>query len=175
MAEEIRNGSQETNSNEDNWEKLVGDMLRLYRDMSGLWIDAVEVLMRSPEFLSMLMGIVGSNGKAGPPGAHKETGSMASGENMKVAVEIASKRRAQVTLDLRPTSTQAILHVHTLHAADPVIPPLPDVSFRLVGDLAVPILQLNIPEKQPAATYTGVVVDHKTNEARGTLCVRVLP
>ncbi|UCE63153.1 MAG: hypothetical protein JSU59_09815 [Nitrospirota bacterium] len=174
VAEELSNGSHPDNSKEDDWEKLVGDMLRLYRDLSGFWIDAVEALMRSPEFLSTVTNVLGRNGQAKSGSAHQEPNPGANGENMKVAVEIASQKRAQVTLDLRPHLMQAALQVHTLHAPDPHIPPLTDVSFRIDGDLNVPVLTLTIPEEQPAATYTGVVVDQKTNEARGTISVRLL-
>ena len=175
VAEEMRNGSHSGISNGDDWEKVVGNMLRLYRDMSGFWIDAVEVIMRSPEFLSNFMGIIGSNGNGNSPKTEKEPNQSVNGKNMKVAVEIVSKRRAQVTLDLRPHPFQGVLHVHTLHASDPHIPPLTNVAFRMDSDVTVPVLALNIPEEQPAATYTGVVVEEKTNEARGTICVRLLP
>ena len=175
VAEEIRNGSHPGHSNEEDWEKLVGNMLRLYRDMSGFWIDAVEVIMRSPDFLSNFMGVIGSNGHAESPRTEKNANQTVNGKNMKVAVEIVSKRRAQVTLDLRPHPVQGILHVHSLHAPDPHIPPLTNVAFRIDSDVPGPVLALNIPDEQPAATYTGVVVEQKTNEARGTICVRLLP
>ena len=175
VAEELTNGSHSAKSKDNDWEKMVDNMLRLYRDMSGFWIDAIEVLMRSPEFLSTVVGVFGSNVKAKFQNDQEDLNPAVNGENVKVAVEITSKKPAQVTLDIRPHPIQSILHVHSLHAHDPKIPPLTDVSFRADGNLAGPVLALSIPDHQPAATYTGVVVDQKTNEARGTICVRLLP
>jgi len=36
-------------------------------------------------------------------------------------------------------------------------------------------LQVEIPDTQAPATYTGVVADSTTNEPCGTICLRILP
>ena len=64
--------------------------------------------------------------------------------------------------------------VHALHAGDPALPPLTGVRFGTDEDGGAAVLQLDIADTQPAATYTGVVVDAATNQPRGTLSVRLL-
>jgi hypothetical protein len=174
-GEKFRNGAHEEDSKEDTLQWLLTSMVRLNRDMAGLWIDAIETFVGNPDFLSGLMGAARSNGVAPSSNAPEEPGPSANGGSARVAVEIESKRRTQVTLDLRPSPTQDVPHVHALNAPpDFGAPPLTDVSFRWDRESAIPVVQLKIPDKQPAALYTGVVLDPKTNEVRGTLCVRVL-
>jgi hypothetical protein len=36
-------------------------------------------------------------------------------------------------------------------------------------------LRIDVPDTQPAGTYTGVVVDSASNEPRGVVSVRLLP
>jgi hypothetical protein len=91
------------------------------------------------------------------------------------AIEVASARRTQVTLDLHPRPGRFALRVHALHAADASIPPLTGVSFDIDPVRAKPMLRVDVPENQPVATYTGAVVDSASNEPRGTLSVRLLP
>lgn len=175
VAEGIHNGSPEKNSKEDNVQWLLTSMLRLNRDIAGFWIDAIEAFVQNPEFLSGLMGAargIGMTPSSNPP---EEPGPSANGASGVVAIEVESSRKTQVTLDLRPGPNQGVPHVHALNAPpDLGIPPLTDVSFRWDRESAIPVVQLKIPDSQPAALYTGVVVDPKTNEARGTLCVRIL-
>ncbi len=174
VAEGIHNGSYEKNSKEENVQWLLKSMLRLNRDIAGFWIDAIEAFVKNPDFLSDLMGKA-SNGVAQSSSTPEEPGKSANGVNGTIAIEVDSRRKTQVILDLRPSISKDVPHVHALNAPpDLRIPPLTDVSFRWDRESAIPIVQLKIPDSQPAALYTGVVVDPKTNEARGTLCVRVL-
>ncbi|WNM58612.1 hypothetical protein [Candidatus Nitrospira allomarina] len=175
VAEGIHNGSSEEDSKEGNVHWLLSSMLRLNRDMAGFWIDAIEAFVQNPEFLLGLMGAARSNGVTSSSNNTREPGSSANGASARVAVEIESRRRTQVTVDLRPSPSQNVPHVHALNAPPNLgIPPLTEVSFRWDRESATPIVQLKIPDKQPTALYTGVVLDPKTNEVRGTLCVRIL-
>ena len=173
-AQWIRNTSHEQDGSKGgNTEELLENVLRLYKDMTGIWVDALSVIVRSPGFLSWLTGTERGNRAEPSQNEHGEP-SPANGTATKIAIEILSVRRAQVTLDLGGTHTHYPPLVHALYASDPSIPPLTGISFRLERKSMVPILQLKIPAKQPAGMYTGVVVDRQTNDPRGTLCVRVL-
>lgn len=166
-----KGGSKE--GKEGKGEEAVDGILRLYKDMNDLWVDAVGVILRSPPFLSWLNGTEQRN-SAAAPSREKEPGSV-NGADGALAIEIVSKRRTQVTLDLRPYPRRYTPLVRALHAPNPKIPPLTKIAFRLDKKTRDPILQLKIPGHQPAALYTGVVIDGHTHEPRGTLCVRVLP
>jgi hypothetical protein len=172
-AARIRGASQPESSKPGGREEMLETMLRFYKDMADLWIDGVGGIVRSPAFTSWFNGAVQRNGASAPP--PQEAGS-GDGEGTKgtLVVEVLSKRRAQVTLNLRPHPGRNVPLVHALHASDPAVPPLTGISFRRDPKSAVPVLQLKISNKQPPGMYTGVVVDRETNEPQGTLCVRVL-
>jgi hypothetical protein len=146
---------------------LVGRALNVYKDLGALCFDAVEALARSPALLSGLS-----------PALQRETeiahGADASPDEV-YAVELHSSHRTQVTLKLARTSRTSLPHVHALHAPDPTIPPLTNVRFLLESPSNVAMLQVDIPDRQPPATYTGVVVDRKTNQPCGTVCIRLIP
>lgn len=143
---------------------LIERVLHLYKDMGTLCFDAVETLARSPALRSGIS-------RAWQGTAESES---APDSDTGFAIEVASTRRTQVTLDLRRRPGRFIPLVHALHAADPTIPPLTGVRFKMEPASPAPMLQVEIPDTQLPATYTGVVVDSTTNEPRGTLCVRLL-
>ena len=141
---------------------LVSRLMGLTKDMGSLCFDSLEMALRSPLSLAGR----GGGGQQGepPPPAFAES---------KLSIEIASARRAQVTLDLPPRPPYTPL-VHALHAANPAFPPLAAVRFELRPGSATPVLVVEIPDGQPPSTYTGVVVEQETNEPVGTLVIRVL-
>jgi hypothetical protein len=173
-AEWIRNTAQEQGSKGGNTEELLEGVLRLYKDMTDIWIDAVAIIVRSPAFLTWLTGAEERTNGSGPPQKEHEQPIPADGAATKLTIEILSAKRAQVTLNLGRTPTRYTPLVHALYASDPSIPPLTGISFRLERKSMVPILRLKIPAKQPAGTYTGVIVDGQTNEPKGTLYIHVL-
>ena len=146
--------------------ELIDRVVHLYKDLGALCFDAVETLARNPVLRAGVARL--APGAAPAPAAHAEA--VAGGG---FALDIRCSRRTQVTLDLRQRG--GVLLVHALHAADPAIPPLGGVRIEPAGPAGQPLLQLHIADTQPAATYTGVVVDGASNEPRGTLVVRVLP
>jgi len=172
-AERFREALQKGCSKEGKGEEAIDGLLRLYKDMNDLWIDAVGVILRSPPLLSWFNGTEQRNGAAAPSRG-KVPGSI-NGAEGGLAIEIVSKRRTQVTLDLRPHPQRYIPLLYALHAPNPRIPPLTEMAFRLDKKTKGPILQIKIPDRQPAALYTGVVIDKHTHEPRGMLSVRVLP
>ena len=174
VAETMQNAFPQNSPYEENWEKVVGDIMRLSRDMSGLWIDAIDLLMEGPEFFSKLTRPKQTDHEGVQPNKTPDSNIPMNGANRKLAIEIACKRRTRVILDIRRSPDQAVLHIHALHPPDPTIPPLTNISFLREGDSGIPVLRLNIPEKQPAGIYTGAVVDQKSNEALGTVCVSIL-
>jgi hypothetical protein len=142
---------------------LVSRLLGVTRDMGSLWLDSLEIALRSPRLLAGLAG--------GEP-RHADGAGPAAGAE--ISVEIASARRTQVTLSLPPGKCQGAPQVHALHAANPAFPPLAGVSFQPGAGSRGPVLVVEIPDAQPPSTYTGVVVEQDTNEPVGTLVVRVL-
>jgi hypothetical protein len=168
LAQRLRHAADATTSKEaGDFGPLFGRVLHLYKDMGALCYDALEALAR------------GSVLRSGLPrtwsGKTDVEQAPAASSGAVYAIEITSPWRTQVSLELRQGPQHSIPLVHALHAPDPAIPPLTNVRFSLEPATRAPMLEVNIPNTQRPATYTGVVVDSGTNEPCGTLCVRLVP
>ena len=162
--------------------ELLDRVVHLYKDLGALCFDAIETVARNPVLRAGVARLAAGAAAVAPAartgadaGAEAEPGADAKATGSGFAVDICCSRRVQVTLDLRLRRDQGAPLVHALHAGDPGVPPLTGVHLQSGTPHAGPLLQLTIADTQPAATYTGVVVDSASNEPRGTLVVRVLP
>ncbi|MDD5033122.1 MAG: hypothetical protein PHE55_00055 [Methylococcaceae bacterium] len=143
---------------------LISRLLGLTKDMGTLWFDSMEMVLKTPR---LLRGLAGGEEQG-------EVGIASNLAETHISIEIASSKRAQVSLNLPSRPQRYIPLVHALYATNPAFPPLTGISFRHCTGSPHPILQVEIPDHQPASTYTGVVADGETNEPVGTLVVRVL-
>ena len=91
-----------------------------------------------------------------------------------MGVDVDTRRAAKAWADVQPATKHFIPLVRALHAADPNIPPLTGIRFIPHPSGKGVMLRIKVPTEQPAATYSGVVVDSETNEPRGTVCVRIV-
>ncbi len=89
------------------------------------------------------------------------------------SIEMASKRRVEVTLDLKPEAGGALLRAHDLRARDPEIPRIRGISVTASAPDRRVLLRIDVPDDQPPGTYTGVIVEDASNLPRGTLAVRI--
>ena len=156
-------------------QELLDRVVHLYKDMGALCVDAVDTLVHHPVLRSGLARMTpgAATTPAGAPAVAQAAERQAPASSS-FALDIRCKRRTQVTLDLPQRAGTFRPHVHALHAGDPAAAPLTGVHFRVDEHGGGAILQLDIGDTQPAATYTGVVVDAATNQPRGTLSVRLL-
>jgi hypothetical protein len=60
-----------------------------------------------------------------------------------------------------------------LYASDRSLLPLDKLHF-VVKEGTRPVLVVEVPDDQPLGTYTGAIVDEKTHEPGGSVCVRIL-
>ena len=147
---------------------LLERALNVYKDMGALALTAAEALARSPVLQSGLSRAWPGNGGS-EPRAGVGRGVHDSQLNSFPAA------RPMSTLDLRPTLGTAVPLVHALHAVNPAYPPLTGAHFTFEPNASAPVLHIAVPDAQPAATYSGVIVDGGTNQPCGTLSVRILP
>jgi hypothetical protein len=91
-----------------------------------------------------------------------------------VSVDVESKRRTEVTLELKPLSWTANLDVHDLRSARINAQRLRGIKAICLPDERRIVFRVRIPDRQPAGTYSGLVVDRSTNLPRGTLSVRIV-
>ena len=89
-----------------------------------------------------------------------------------LAIDLASKKRAEVTLDLKPGAPTA-LSAHELRAADPNLPRIGPVVIEMQPDQQRVVVRICVPDTQPAAIYNALILDDATNLPRGTLTVRI--
>jgi hypothetical protein len=90
------------------------------------------------------------------------------------SLDIQSKRRTEITLDLKPKSWTTVLDVHDLRSAGAGAHRLVGITATCLPDERRVVFRIRIPDRQPAGTYSGIVVDRSSNLPRGTLSVRVL-
>ena len=168
-ARELRQSSPQAQDGSDDFAKFVEQAQRLYQDVGTLCFDALETLVHSPALLRRVARAVQMYPDTEPSGAEATDPSGFAG---RCAVEIQSRHRTRVDLQLDPGAQFRPLRVHALHAPLPGAPPLTALSFR--GEPSgVPLLAVSIPDHQPAGLYSGLVVDAETNEPAGTLTVHI--
>ncbi len=90
-----------------------------------------------------------------------------------VTLDIVSKRRLEVTVELKPGSAQASLEAHDLR-------PAALDQARISGVVIEPdpatgrvVVRLEVPDDMAQGTYTGLVVDGATNLPQGAITVRI--
>ena len=103
--------------------------------------------------------------------AGSQTGSGPSAPD--VALEVKSKRRAEVKFHLRPGMSRFNPSVPPLHSADRKKPALEDVRFEF-RDNSRPVLVVNIPDDHPHGVYTARSSIPKRTSLAGFISVRVL-
>jgi hypothetical protein len=93
------------------------------------------------------------------------------GAGTALAVEVASRLPAEVSLDLNAGVEGRVLGVHDLRAPDPDLPPITPVELaRTSGGWRVSV---RVGPAQPPARYSGVVFDRESGDVCGTLSVHV--
>jgi hypothetical protein len=160
---------------EDDIRGLVERLVRYYGDLGALWGDLLNSLATNPDFLDTLLRPWQPHAAPSTVNRGADDGTLSTSTRGPIAVgiEIISSCPTQVILDLHPQSEKLPLGTHGLSAVDPKKPPLTDIAFEPGFDHGAIRLRVRVPDGQPPDTYTGVIVDKRTNQPRGTLSVRV--
>lgn len=144
--------------------------LHLTQDAGGLVLDFVEQIARNPALLSALSRGKQSQGPVEPDGA---TQTSSGGHAQLMGVEIVTRRPAQAWAEMHPSATPFTPQTDALRSADGQAPPLAGIQFMPHPSGKGLMLRIEIPDDQPAGTYSGVVLDVDNHEPRGTVCVRI--
>jgi hypothetical protein len=153
-----------TRATNDNLQDVLERMLRFQAEMLPLWIETLATLVKVDP---------ARNGHASVPDAWLHPNGGHKAETMAVSIEVVSLRPVQVSVELQPNSEAKSLVSLGLSSIDSSKRVLTDVSFvpdEVPGRVK---LRLRIPESQPPGTYSGVVVNRDSGEARGTLSIRI--
>jgi hypothetical protein len=94
--------------------------------------------------------------------------------NGRVSVDVESNRRTEVTVDLKPRSWGSKLAVHDLRSTKASAPCLTGIKARAFPSEQRIVIRVRIPDRHPAGTYHGLIVDRGANLPRGAITVRIL-
>lgn len=164
IAGQINRGPYDSRGIGDDILDIVERIYRYSRNLLPSWLDLAGSIVNAPELLRDLPHL----------GKRKlEARSNGTPADSPIAIEMLTNRPTRITLDLRPQSDRLSLGVHGLYAIDAAKPPLTDINFVPASANDGAALRIRVPEGQPPATYSGVVIDLDSEEPRGTLSVRI--
>lgn len=88
-------------------------------------------------------------------------------------IDVRSRRRVEVSVDLRPGEWRRALVAHDLRAADPSVPRIAGPRIETPAKERRVVVRLLVPDRQPPGVYSGLIIDGKTNLPCGTLALRI--
>jgi hypothetical protein len=91
-----------------------------------------------------------------------------------ITLDVTSKQRTEVTVDLKPNSLTRKLSAQDLRAADPDAPRIAGIELEPQPDDERLLVKIAVPEDQPAAVYCGMIVDQATHLPRGSITLRIV-
>ncbi len=166
-------------------QKLTERMFQSASDLASGWLQFMQTAMPTAPFATATSAAtpprpegpvggfdIGSSQPAGG-GVKQDAATGESASSPVVSVEIDSKKRAELFVDLKPGAAQLKLAAHDLRATDSTLPRIGGIVCETHPSENRVAVRVKIPPKQPAGTYSGLVVDDATNLPRGTLSVRV--
>jgi hypothetical protein len=177
---------------------LTERMVQYASDLASVWVQYVQVMTSqgptagaskpSPQHSTPGAGLgafdVGGEAQAPPkPSGSTESpvaqpvardGASVDASPIRLSLEIASKRPAKVNVDLRRPIASTSPRAYDLRARDATIPRIAEVSIEIGSSAEDVLVRIVIPDDQPAATYSGLVVDETTNLPLGTLTVQIV-
>jgi len=162
-AQLIREGSYDVTTAQNDFQNLLMHWIEVAKDLGVTGT-------------KLLSAIVSDTRLVPPPKPKQESASpKAARQNAvrQVAIETRSKKPVQVHFQLYPAADLFEPSICDLYAADRTLPRLTGMKF-VIGTGKRPVLVIEVPDEQPAGTYTGAIVDASTHEGRGTVSVTVL-
>lgn len=177
IAEQLTSGNIDPGMMNSNASELTERVLRFYSDMGALWIEMLESVFRNPamgEMFSKLMPDANGrmNGFAGNGASAPRTNG-----HSHIPVEIVSSEPtgARVSVDLHTDCSYELLAVYALHAKDPKLSPIAEITFVAASDEWPATIRVFIPAGQASGTYSGLVMNTASDEPAGTMCVLIPP
>lgn len=163
--------------------QLTERMFQYASDFASVWLEAMGVMMRNGGGPGASAPATSAPASAPPPGAappepaaHRpapRNGTSHRNGTISLAVDVASRRPVQATVDLRSGSIDGPVVVQGLRSRDPGAPQLKGVALEAAPNGKQLTLRLKVANGHPAGEYVGAIVDQSTGVTRGTLTVTV--
>jgi hypothetical protein len=171
-------------------QQLAERMYQYASDFAGTWVEYVQAMMaRAPSPFAPpgptappppganIGGFDIGHDDSSPQGSvareprtDEETGRPTA---PRVSIDLASKRRTEITVDLRPGFARTPMFAHDLRARDSSIPRISGIAVNVDPSEDVVTIRIRVPDDQPPAVYSGLLVDEATNLPRGTVSIRI--
>jgi hypothetical protein len=162
-------------------QKLTERMFQYASDLASAWLDYAQISVAQTQSRPTHLS---SNGSPTSHVTEPETGGrvrMAQDEvrapdpePFAISIDIASSRRAVVSIELKPGKVLGELLVHDLRSTAPDSPRVTGVVIELDASGGRSTIRLRVPDDQPAGTYAGLIVERTSNLPRGYLALTVL-
>ncbi|WP_163999444.1 hypothetical protein [Pyxidicoccus caerfyrddinensis] len=170
----------------DGMPQRMATLMRSFADFAGLWMEMLGTMSpagfppRAPDMASPLgtagpfsAGVVAPE----PPPTTPAPAPVATAPEALAApgvtLELDTRRRAEVSIDLRMRSVGIPLRVHDLRAPEPDVPRLTGARLETAPEEDRVTLRLRIPDDHPPGIYSGLILDERTGMPRGTISVRL--
>ena len=153
-------------------QQMASQMGRFASDFAALWFELMR--MTAPG----MAGVPPVSAPAKPRRAKSAAPDAASEsqqsdtESVRVKVEVASVRPAEVAVNLTAAGDGRELTVSDLRAVDPKLPVLQGVAFANGGG-GERTLRVRVPNDHPAGIYNGLILDRDSGRPVGTVSIKI--
>jgi hypothetical protein len=174
-------------------QRLTERMVQYASDLAAVWLEYTRITMgqpraaapsatiadtgRTPDVGAFDLGNEPARARAPASGANgrggTETDHAPRLETPRISIDIRSKLRAEISVELKPGSARRPLEAHDLRHRDPGIERISPVVLEVAPEDNRISIRLAIHEQQPGGTYTGLIVDAESNLPQGSLSVRL--
>jgi hypothetical protein len=171
-------------------QRMMERMFEYASDLASLWLEYAQVTMGqlpnappvkppvrpsdAPHVGGFDIGPNRQTASGRDRGVAQPSAARASPEAPSVSVDIVSKTRAEVSVELKPGAAKGELSVHDLRAGDARLPHITGVVVEGRPNENRVVVRLTLPDDHPVGVYSGLIVDHQSNLPMGMLSVRVL-
>jgi hypothetical protein len=164
-AERLRHGTYQSGDITDDMSMVINRLVRLGMDLSTTWFQMVGAMMRDPR----LVAAFEETGRAGPPRTRRTP----SGAPPRITRRVRCSKRFDVTHSLSPATGPAVPTVAGLFPVAPNADPIRSVTFKHDAHTGSLVLDIDVPDTQPAGTYNGVITNRDNNEPIGTVRLQI--
>lgn len=153
-------------------QQMAVQMGRFASDFGALWFELMRMAAPGMGGVPPAAGTAAPRPTAAPAADTRDTAVEESAETVRVKVEVASARPAEVTLDLSAAGAGRELAVEALRAVDPKLPVLQGVAFAN-GAGGERVLRVRVPSEHPPGIYNGLILDRDSGRPVGTVSIKI--
>jgi hypothetical protein len=158
-------------------------MIKSASDLASLFSEFLQTVTLPPNRPSPGSAPIPDFGLPDPPNGHPKaraesgaasgaTGAAETGAPA-IWIDLSSRQRVEVSVDLRPGPWRRAMVAHDLRAPGPSAARLPGPHIETEAGERRVVVRLKVPDQQPPGVYSGLIIDGKTNLPCGTLAVKV--